>query len=62
MREFAHTVIAPDYSPKEKHPVIFNTFDSLKEGEYMQIVNDHDPRPLRYQFLMERENQFLGVY
>ncbi|CAM3505132.1 DUF2249 domain-containing protein [Cytobacillus oceanisediminis] len=62
MREFARTVIAPDYPPKDKHPVIFSTFDSLKDGEFMQIVNDHDPRPLRYQFMMEREDQFTWEY
>lgn len=62
MQEFAKTINAPDYPPREKHPVIFKTFDSLQSGEAMQLINDHDPRPLQYQFMMERENQFTWQY
>ncbi|MBP2241311.1 uncharacterized protein (DUF2249 family) [Cytobacillus eiseniae] len=62
MKEFAQTVIAPDYPPREKHPTIFKAFDSLQSGEFMQLVNDHDPRPLQYQFKMEREDQFTWEY
>ncbi len=52
----------PDYAPRDKHPTIFNNFDSLKKGEFMQIVNDHDPRPLQYQFMMERAESFSWEY
>jgi len=62
MQEFAVTVNAPDYPPREKHPTIFNAFDSLQSGEVMQLINDHDPKPLQYQFMMERENQFSWEY
>lgn len=62
MQEFAKTINAPDYPPREKHPTIFKTFDSLEQGEVMQLVNDHDPKPLHYQFMMERENQFTWEY
>ncbi|WP_419393749.1 DUF2249 domain-containing protein [Cytobacillus praedii] len=62
MKEFAQTVNAPDYPPREKHPTIFKAFDSLKSGECMQLINDHDPRPLQYQFMMEREDQFTWEY
>jgi uncharacterized protein (DUF2249 family) len=62
MREYAAEVIAPNYPPREKHPTIFSTFDSLKSGEFMQLINDHDPKPLRYQFMMERENEFSWEY
>lgn len=62
MRTFTATVNAPDYPPREKHPTIFNTFDSLKSGEAMQLINDHDPKPLYYQFMMEREDQFTWEY
>ncbi|MFZ6032691.1 MULTISPECIES: DUF2249 domain-containing protein [unclassified Melioribacter] len=44
--------------PREKHPTIFATFDSLKSGEGFQLINDHDPIPLFYQFNAERPNQF----
>ena len=44
---------------KEKHPTIFSTFDSLKNGETFQLINDHDPVPLFYQFEAERKDQFV---
>lgn len=44
--------------PRDKHPTIFRTFDGLASGESMVIINDHDPRPLRYQFAAERADQF----
>ena len=48
--------------PREKHPTIFRTFEELKIGQAMILVNDHDPRPLRYQLLAERPNTFDWVY
>ena len=48
--------------PRERHPKIFNLFDSLNSGEAFQLVNDHDPKPLYYQFLHERSNQFGWEY
>jgi uncharacterized protein (DUF2249 family) len=62
MIDFAAVVIAPNYPPREKHPVIFSTFDSLKSGEFMQLINDHDPKPLHYQFMVERADQFTWEY
>ena len=48
--------------PRERHPLIFQTFDNLDEGQAFMIVNDHEPKPLYYQFLHERENQFSWEY
>ena len=48
--------------PREKHPTIFRAFDSLKSGEAMILVNDHDPRPLRYQLEAERPGSFTWAY
>ena len=62
MIDFAAEVIAPNYPPREKHPTIFKTFDSLKSGEWMQLVNDHDPKPLQYQFMIERAEEFIWEY
>lgn len=44
--------------PWERHTKIFDTFDSLGPGEALVIINDHDPRPLHYQLMHEREGQF----
>lgn len=48
--------------PRERHPLIFQTFDSLRPGASFILVNDHEPRPLYYQFLHERANQFTWSY
>jgi uncharacterized protein (DUF2249 family) len=62
MQTYAKVINVPDYPPREKHPTIFNGFDNLASGETMMIVNDHDPRPLLYQFMMERPEQFSWEY
>ncbi len=48
--------------PREKHVRIFHMFYSLKSGEKMEIINDHDPRPLHYQMLAENDGQFEWNY
>lgn len=48
--------------PRERHPRIFQTFDSLAPGQSLILVNDHDPKPLQYQFMFERSEQFDWVY
>ena len=62
MGNFASQVDARKYAPKDKHPVIFNTFENLKSGEKMELINDHDPRPLHYTFIMEMPEQFEWEY
>ncbi|MFQ5354350.1 MAG: DUF2249 domain-containing protein [Thermodesulfobacteriota bacterium] len=44
--------------PKERHPGIFNAFNALGAGESFVLVNDHDPRPLLYQFQREHAGEF----
>lgn len=48
--------------PRERHPKIFATFEALAPGEAMLLVNDHDPKPLWYQFQMEHEGRFDWQY
>ncbi len=48
--------------PPQKHPTIFQTFDSLAPGQSFILINDHDPRPLYYQFAHEREGLFSWEY
>jgi uncharacterized protein (DUF2249 family) len=62
LQTFAKVINVPDYPPREKHPTIFKAFDALASGEIMQIINDHDPKPLLYQFMMERAEQFTWEY
>lgn len=48
--------------PREKHPTIFATFDALEPGGAFVIHNDHDPVPLKYQFMAERPDGFTWEY
>jgi uncharacterized protein (DUF2249 family) len=48
--------------PRDRHPLIFDTFDNLKAGESFELVNDHAPRPLYYEFLHERTDLFEWDY
>ncbi len=44
-------------SPRDRHPTIFARFDALQPGDTLRLVNDHDPKPLRYQLMAERAGQ-----
>ena len=48
--------------PREKHSTIFATFEALKPNEGFQLINDHDPMPLYYQFQAEKKGQFNWEY
>jgi len=56
------TIDVRQIPPRERHPLIFQTFEALQAGEQFQLVNDHDPKPLFYQFKAEREGQFSWEY
>ncbi len=48
--------------PVQRHPLIFQSFDALEPGESFVLVNDHDPKPLYYQFQAELTDQFTWEY
>ncbi len=48
--------------PPRRHPLIFGTFDTLQPGQAFILVNDHDPKPLYYQFRAEMDGQFSWDY
>ncbi|PKK94315.1 MAG: hemerythrin [Tenericutes bacterium HGW-Tenericutes-6] len=56
------TINATHYEPKEKHKKIFEMYFSLEIGESMLLINDHDPKPLYYQFVFEHQDQFEWTY
>ena len=47
---------------REKHPRIFAALAELGQGEKLEIINDHDPKPLWYQLEMESPGQFSWTY
>jgi uncharacterized protein (DUF2249 family) len=48
--------------PTVRHAKIFETFEALAPGTGFELVNDHDPRPLYYQFAAERPGAFTWDY
>jgi uncharacterized protein (DUF2249 family) len=48
--------------PAQRHPMIFGAFENLAAGQSFVLVNDHDPKPLYYQFAAERAGQFTWDY
>ncbi|QLD85655.1 DUF2249 domain-containing protein [Natronomonas halophila] len=47
------TLDVRDVPPAERHPKIHDAFVDLDSGEELVIVNDHDPKPLFYEFEAE---------
>jgi uncharacterized protein (DUF2249 family) len=56
------TIDVRQIPPPQRHPKIFQTFDGLTSGQSFILINDHDPKPLYYQFIHEREGQFGWEY
>ncbi len=57
-----HALDVRNVVPRERHPLIFDTYASLQPGEAFVLINDHDPRPLFYQFQAEHSGQFSWDY
>lgn len=49
-------------APPQRHPLIFSTFAALLPGQSLELINDHDPRPLNAQFQMRAPGQFSWSY
>lgn len=60
--DVANILDVRDLIPRERHPLIFKTFHNLAPGEAFLLVNDHDPKPLYYQFQAELGEPFLWEY
>lgn len=44
-----------DVPPPQRHPKIHDAFDDLDSGESLELVNDHEPKPLFYELQAEVE-------
>ncbi|MHB1595484.1 MAG: DUF2249 domain-containing protein [Streptosporangiaceae bacterium] len=51
-----------ELAPALRHQTIFDTYRALRPGTGFVLVNDHDPKPLRYQFEAEHAGQFSWSY
>lgn len=57
-----HVLDVRELPPRERHPLIFGTFHTLVPNQAFVLVNDHDPKPLYYQFQAEHPGQFSWDY
>jgi uncharacterized protein (DUF2249 family) len=48
--------------PAERQAKIFQIWNSLKPGEVLRIINDHDPRPLHDHFEKKQKEKFEWEY
>lgn len=39
--------------PSKRRETIYETFEELEAGESLTIINDHEPKPLFYEFQAE---------
>ena len=51
-----------DLPPARRHARISEAYHALLPGTGFVLVNDHDPKPLRYQFEAEHAGQFTWDY
>ena len=49
-------------APAERHRRIFATYETLAAGAKFELVNDHDPKALYYQFDAEHHGEFSWRY
>lgn len=45
-------------APRERHARVFGLVDALPMGRSLQLLNDHDPQPLRFQLEDRAFGQF----
>lgn len=62
MTEKTETLDLRPMPPYERHEKIFQVWDTLKPGEALKIINDHDPKPLWYQFEVEYKGKYEWEY
>lgn len=48
--------------PARRHQLIFQTWHDLTSGSAFVLVNDHDPKPLSYQFAAEHPGEYTWDY
>lgn len=64
MEEYAGRVDIREIMPHEnKYPTVHKTFESLKVGEKMELINDHDVQPIfKYKIPLDFPEQYDWKY
>lgn len=56
------TLDVRDMPPARRHEAIFEAWETLPVHDVLELVNDHDPLPLYYQFQAEHSGKFTYTY
>ena len=51
-----------DIDPQHRHMIILQLFEHLAAGDALQLIVDHDPKPLRYQLEAKHGSRCLWIY
>lgn len=51
-----------EINPRIRHTMIFQLFEHLDEASSLQLIADHDPRPLRLQLEAKHGNRCRWIY
>lgn len=51
-----------EINPHFRHTVVFQLFEDLKDMSSLQIIADHDPKPLRFQLEAKHGNRCRWSY
>ena len=51
-----------DIDPRHRHTVIFQLFEHLGPDDSLQLIVDHDPRPLRFQLEAKHGSRCRWTY
>ena len=64
MSEYAGRIDIREIEPHQnKYPTVYKTFKSLRIGEKMELINDHDSRPIfEYKFPLDFPDQYEWSY
>jgi uncharacterized protein (DUF2249 family) len=57
-----HELDVRNEAPATRHELIFQTYAATPVGEAFVLINDHDPKPLYYQFQAEETDKFDWNY
>ncbi len=61
-RKTPETLDVREIVPRDRHTLIFDAFELLAPGQSFVLVNDHDPKPLYYQFQAEQPGKVRWEY
>jgi len=48
-------------APKDRHALIFKTYEELQPGQSFVLVNDHDPKPCTINLSLSKKGNSPGA-